>query len=224
MLKNSYAKVRKKKLTMGNTMLKLKARESKKITSQRWTRYHNKSTRRFTGSMGSFYFPPPLFEPSIILTKNINFNKQKDKKFQISPKTPRNCPRSRLKFYRNTTQHVRGKPTTVMKPMPAGSKNRPEQIRLFTKPIQDEFYISRPLLLHTTHIISNSVSHRRVEPLKIPHAFPISSFSPNCKSRNLTRSEKQKPCLTASQLRGTPHDLFQTRTQNDHSNGNQGRL
>ena len=161
---------------MGSTMLRV--RESKKTTSQRWTRYYRRSTRRFTGSMGSFYFPLPLFKPSTILTENINFNKQKNKKFQISPKTPQNCPRSRLKFYRNTTQHVRGKPTTVMKSRQPGSKNRPEQIRLsLTKPTQDEFYISRLLLLHTTritiHIISNSVSHKHST------RFTTSSFSPS---------------------------------------------
>ena len=225
-------RARKNYVTMGSTMLKVS--ESKKTTSQRWTRYHRRSTRRFTGSMGSFYFPPPLFEPLTILTENINFNNRKDKKFQISPKTPQNCPRSRLKFYRNTIQHVRGKPTTVMKPMRPGSKNRPEQIRLsLTKPTPDEFYISRLLLLHTTritiHITSNSVSHRRVEPINIPHALSISSFPPSgneehCEFRNLNPKREAEPCLTASQLRGTPHDIFESQMQDDHPDGNQGRL
>ena len=196
----------------------LKVTESKKTTSQRWTRYHHRSTRRFTGSMGSFYFPPPLFEPSTILTENAIFFKQKNKKFQISPKTPQNCPRSRLKFYKNTTQHVRGKPTTVMKP-----------IRLsLTKPTQDEFYISLLLLLYTTRItihISNSVSHKhstRFTPYLRFLPAETSSRSEHCEFRNLTKRE-QKFCLIASQLGGIPSDLFETRTQDDHADGNQER-
>ena len=140
-----------------------KLRESKKPIPQEWTRYHNKSTCHFTGSMGSFYFQPPRFEPFNILTENAIFFKQKNKKFQISPKTPQNCPRSHLKSYRNTTQHVRGKPTTVMKP-----------IRLsLTKPTQDEFYISRILCIPRE---LQSISFQILFLINIPHALPISSF------------------------------------------------